>query len=293
MPDPRIYANQEAFRQALGERLKQRSQENGIDLNRLYKQVAFERLLARFFNEDLPRWLLKGGYAIELWLGGRARATKDIDLTIPHLTFISKKDVDNLVVIRELLQEKAAQDMGDYFQFFIGEKILELHDAPAGGARFPVEARLAGRTFTKFHLDIGIGDEVIGKIKWRTGHELLSFAGISPARIALIPVEQQFAEKIHALTKPRGEIPNSRVKDLADLVLLIEYGLPEAGVVVQAIRATFDRRNTHTIPMNLKMPPKEWEPVYKNFVRDFNLPATSINEAFERVTTYWKTLFKD
>ena len=293
MPDPRIYANQEAFRQALGERLKQRSQENGIDLNRLYKQVAFERLLARFFNEDSPRWLLKGGYAIELWLGGGARATKDIDLTIPHLTFISKKDADNLVVIRELLQEKAAQDMGDYFQFFIGEKILELHDAPAGGARFPVEARLAGRTFTKFHLDIGIGDEVIGKIEWRTGHDLLSFAGIPPARIALIPVEQQFAEKIHALTKPRGEIPNSRVKDLADLVLLIEYGLPEAGVVVQAIRATFDRRNTHTIPMNLKMPPKEWEPVYKNFVRDFNLPATSINEAFERVTTYWKTLFKD
>ncbi|MEA1928585.1 MAG: nucleotidyl transferase AbiEii/AbiGii toxin family protein [Candidatus Auribacterota bacterium] len=293
MPDPRIYANQEAFRQALGERLKQRSQEHGIDLNRLYKQVAFERLLARLFSDDPPRWLLKGGYAIELWLGDAARATKDIDLTIPHLTFISDKDADNLVIIRELLQEKAAQDLGDYFQFLIGEKILELHDAPAGGARFPVEARVSGRTFTKFHLDIGIGDEVIGNPEWRTGHELLSFAGIPPARIALIPIEQQFAEKIHALTKPRGEIPNSRVKDLADLVLLIEYGLPEARVVVRAIRATFDRRDTHTIPKDLKIPPREWEPVYNNFVRDFNLPASTINEALERVTTYWKTLFKD
>jgi len=260
-------------------------------LNRLYKQVAFERLLARLFNEDPPRWLLKGGYAIELWLGGAARSTKDIDLTIPHLTVISDKDVDNLAVIREQLQEKSAQAMGDYFQFFIGEKILELHDAPAGGARFPVEARVSGRTFTKFHLDIGIGDEVIGKPEWRTGHELLSFAGIPPARIALIPIEQQFAEKIHALTKPRGIIPNSRVKDLVDLVFLIEYGLPAAGVIVRAIQATFDRRDTHTIPKDLIEPPEEWGPVYKNYVRDFNLPAASINEAFKRVATYWKTLF--
>ena len=89
---------------------------------------------------------------------------------------------------------------------------------------------------------------------------------------------------------PVGEIPNSRVKDLADLVLLLEYGLPEARVVMRAIRATFDRRDTHTIPEDLKMPPKEWEPVYKNFVRDLNFPTTSINETFERVISYWKTL---
>jgi len=38
------------------------------------------------------------------------------------------------------------------------------------------------------------------------------------------------------------------------------------------------------------MPPKEWEPVYKNFVRDLNFPTTSINETFERVISYWKTL---
>lgn len=34
-----------------------------------------------------------------------------------------------------------------------------LDRAPEGGARFPVDARLDGRTFVTFHVDLGVGDE--------------------------------------------------------------------------------------------------------------------------------------
>ena len=68
MKPPRHYASPTAFRTALEERLKRLAQKEGFDLQRLRRQVAFDRLLCRLFaNPDAP-WLLKGGYAMELRL---------------------------------------------------------------------------------------------------------------------------------------------------------------------------------------------------------------------------------
>ncbi|TCO58644.1 nucleotidyl transferase AbiEii/AbiGii toxin family protein [Actinocrispum wychmicini] len=54
-----------------------------MDVNRLRRQVAFERLLIRLANhEEPPGWVLKGGLALELRLTNECRATKDADLTI-------------------------------------------------------------------------------------------------------------------------------------------------------------------------------------------------------------------
>ncbi len=60
--------------------------------------------------------------------------------------------------ILELLRKAASSDLDDFFVFLIGDSILDLDAAPSGGARYPVEARMDGRTFTKFHLDVSAGD---------------------------------------------------------------------------------------------------------------------------------------
>jgi hypothetical protein len=62
----RTYATAGAFRRALEERLKRTAQADQIDINRLRRQVAFDRLLARLFRENSAPWVLKGGYALEL-----------------------------------------------------------------------------------------------------------------------------------------------------------------------------------------------------------------------------------
>src|SRR6188768_300567 len=80
--EPRRYATPAAFRVALETRLKAISAEEGTDLQRLRRQVSFDRLLARFFAERNAPWLLKGGYAMELRLR-TARTTKDIDISLP------------------------------------------------------------------------------------------------------------------------------------------------------------------------------------------------------------------
>ena len=77
------YATPQAFERALSDRLKRQAAEQGVELDRLRKRVAFERFLARLFGRTSSRWVFKGGYALELRLGGKARATKDIDLDLP------------------------------------------------------------------------------------------------------------------------------------------------------------------------------------------------------------------
>ena len=74
------YQSGGAFRRALETRLRNRSLSSGMPLVRLRKMVAFDRLLARLTKSQPDQWVLKGGLALQLRLGDRARTTKDIDL---------------------------------------------------------------------------------------------------------------------------------------------------------------------------------------------------------------------
>jgi predicted nucleotidyltransferase component of viral defense system len=76
------YATLRAFRQALETRLMTQSKATGVDLGRLRRQVAFERLLARLAEGQAgtPSWVLKGGFALEVRLGNVSRTTRDLDL---------------------------------------------------------------------------------------------------------------------------------------------------------------------------------------------------------------------
>lgn len=73
------YSTAFAFRRALEDRLNAASKAEGVDLQRMRRQVAFDRLLVRLFAEGNPPWRLKGGYALELRLSV-ARTTRDLDL---------------------------------------------------------------------------------------------------------------------------------------------------------------------------------------------------------------------
>lgn len=285
------YQTPQAFRVALETRLAALSQEQGIDLQRLRRRVAFERLLARLFVHEHPPWLLKGGYSLELRLPDRARSTVDLDFSIPDLARIPQAaggpDAPRSSAF-EYVQELAERDLGDGFQFFIHQPKIELTGAPAGGFRCPVEARLAGRVFARFHLDIGFGDPVAGPFEWITGSALLAFAGISPARIAVYPLAQQFAEKVYAYTFPWRDRANTRVKDLVDMVLLIDSGLLAAGDLSAAIAATFASRNTHPVPLSLPLPSPAWSSSYVALAAELKLSAHTLAAAYDLVEAFWQ-----
>ncbi|MBI2118375.1 MAG: nucleotidyl transferase AbiEii/AbiGii toxin family protein [Elusimicrobia bacterium] len=276
------YETAVAFRQALEIRLKTISDKDKIPQERLRKWVSFDRFLARFFSTQNPKWILKGGYAMELRFQMVARATRDIDFSIANFKQPTSEK------IRDLLIEDSAKDLHDWFHFRIGLPMLEL-DALYGGWRYPVTVIVDERTFSKFHVDIGIGDALISNPEWKEGNKILDFAGIPPARIALLPIEQQFAEKLHAYTLPRVR-KNSRVRDLVDMVLLIEQGIPKISTVAHAIEYNFKRRKTHSIPTVLNAPPDDWEEGYREMAESIKLSKNTMSSAFSVLKEFWKKL---
>jgi hypothetical protein len=276
--EPRQYATAAAFRIALETRLKTTAQNEGVDLQRLRRQVSFDRLLARLFYERNTPWLLKGGYAMELRLR-TARTTKDIDLSLPAGMASEWKGR-----VLEHLQTDAASDLKDFFVFAIGQSMMELDAAPEGGARYPVTASLAGRVFARFHLDVGMGDAAIPPTELLEGRNWLGFAGIDSVKFAAISKEQQFAEKLHAYTLPRPDGINSRVKDAVDMALLLRLGTLDRERFREAVDTTFALRNTHRLPVSLPEPPASWEVPYATLAAECGLDWT-LKEALQRIGT--------
>lgn len=283
----REYASAEAFRRALEIRLNKAAETESIQVNRLRRQVAFDRLLARLFRVDPPPWVLKGGYAFELRYR-TARATIDIDLTVQKIEATTESDANQIV--RDMLQDAASFSLGDWFEYTIGSPMLDLDAAPYGGARFPVEARMGGRIFARFHLDAGIGDAIIQPIEIIECRDWMSFAGITAPQVHTISREQQFAEKVHAYTLPRSS-PNSRVKDLVDLALLIAAGGLSQRRTADAIHVTFERRRTHELPLSLPEPPRDWERPFLILAQECQL-AGDMDTVFSHVEAFFESTMK-
>lgn len=282
MTEKSKYATGAALRAALEERLKQIAKTENIELQRLRRQVAFDRFLARLFHSADTQWVLKGGYAMELRFQ-IARATKDIDFTVRT---VSAQGRD---AVLGYLQETGRRDLNDFFSFRVGAPMMDLDGAPYGGSRYPVEAAMAQRTFVKFHMDVGIGDVVIDPLEHVQTRDWFGFAEIPPISVPIIQREQQFAEKLHAYTLPRSGAVNSRVRDLVDMILLIQSGTLDTSSVAEAILRTFDRRATHPIPAVLEPPPTGWSMPYERLADECQLDR-SVANAFAELSRFCATL---
>ncbi|MDD2709263.1 MAG: nucleotidyl transferase AbiEii/AbiGii toxin family protein [Verrucomicrobiae bacterium] len=281
MKGSRHYDNAKAFRKALEDRLAAMAKKEGVDIQRLRRQVAFDRLLSRFFVKPESPWILKGGYALQLRMKA-SRTTRDVDLAIRDFLFATEEWEKSAQTVLELLQKAVEVDCNDFFVFTINLPVLDLDAAPYGGARYPVDANMDGRNFVKFHLDVSAGDVLREPYTWLGGRDWLGFAGIPTRKFPTITAEEHFAEKLHAYTLPRSGRPNSRVKDLVDMVLLIERGHLDPAGLVQSIQSTFRRRKTHEMPSTLSLPPVFWEKPFSEMAAECGVDP-NIRTAFNKV----------
>jgi hypothetical protein len=281
----RRFGSAAAFKASLESHLRKRAAEQKAPLSTLQLKLVIERLLARLFHAPDPPWLLKGGFAMDLRFRPRARTTKDVDLSITVTS--DALPIDFAGAVRERLQEAADVELGDYLSYRIGTPRQELTNAPRGGARYPCEAVLVGKTYAKFHIDVGCGDALVGEPERILGDDLLSFAGIPPAEVLAVSRSQQFAEKLHAYTFPWTGRVNTRTKDLVDLVLLIERGLPDVAGIRSALRATFTARGTHPLPASLEPPPGSWAADFPAMAAEAGLSTGDCLEAFSILDAFW------
>ena len=268
-----IYQSATAFKNALGDRLRTQAAQEGVSVERLQRRLAFERFLARLFYTGAEPWVLKGGYALELRFH-TSRSTRDLDLNVPLL---------GEAVLLEQLQAASEQDLGDYFQFIVSRS-KDLAGPPQGGIRFHVEVRLDGKIFTRFPLDVGQGDQTIQAPEWIEGRVDLSFAGLAKAKFLVYPLVDHFAEKLHAYTTPR-ENP-SRVKDLVDMLLMIEAGLEGSEGLKKSIEATFNRYDRHPLHATLPRPPENWDVSFMALADEAGLRTQKLDDGYQALEEF-------
>lgn len=284
------YQTPAALRQALEERLKQREQQTGEPLIRLRKRVVFERCMARLQREEHSPWVLKGGFALELRLGERARMTKDLVLGL-DLGYFKTNDV-SLAEVAGKLREDLSTPSADNFVFVVPESGERELDIPrVKSYRYSIEARLDGRRFENIRMDVGLGDPLVPPFDELVGSDLLSFAGIPRVTIRTTSRAQHLAEKVHALTRPFDDRINTRVKDLADILLLMNLGLPEPVTVSKVINEIFATRRTHEIPKAIETPSVTWTSSFAVMAGELGLSEKTLDSAAARLNEYWMRLF--
>ena len=267
------YSSAPTFRQALEDRL--RSENSPQKIPRLRKMIVFERFMARLDD----RWILKGGYALQLRTE-KARTTQDVDLLA--------QEIAEAQIAEELL-EAAHQDVGDYFEFFVERSDLNLD---AGSAiRFRVTSRVAGRVFERFHIDVGYGDPIVEAVDYLAPPNYLAFAEVDSPAIPCYPVSQHIAEKLHALVRLRST-ENSRVKDFVDILLFARMDTNlQADHLSAAIQAVFAMRGD-ALPSQIDQIPANWQSKYRHFAKDLGLPITDFDEAIQATQEFLGPILK-
>lgn len=225
--------------------------------------------------------------AVELRRPGLARATRDIDLVMRTGVVEDPCDASQ---IREALLESLLEDVdGDGFAFRLsGGSRLQDDSYGRPAWRYSVAGSLAGRVFEELRIDVVARPEEVTGTERRQLPDLLGFAGIAPRSFEVTDLRQQYAEKLHAMTRDYADGESSRVKDLVDLLLLLEDGVPADPALRQVVEHVFRVRGTHPIPTDVLLPSAEWGRPFQHLAEEIGMSTTSYREAHRLVAAHWR-----
>lgn len=281
------YATATALRIALEQRLLTQSNDSGISLDRLRRRVVFERVVSRLEVAQPGRWVLKGGMALEVRLRDEARLTKDIDLGLRDI-------VNDGTDLHELLVAALTADpFGDGF-VITAEPVTQLLEDTAGHVtwRSRLATSLGGRPFGRVQLDVSPRGHELVDTDFVPLPNSLAFAEVDAPVIEIIDVQRHAAEKLHALARDFGDRENTRVRDLVDVVILVEHHLLDRQQLAVATRAVWRERNGELPPAGLPPLPHNWAPRYDQLAAEHDLAAATFAEAVALVTATWAEVVK-
>jgi hypothetical protein len=206
-------------------------------------------------------FIVKGGTAMQLRLGIRARATTDLDVAFAG-------HVDDW-----LARFDAATADRTWNGFTITRKAaptqIEVTSAGYRPWRVPLQVRYEGREFGSISLEVAIDGAAADhqELVDPEGIELAAFEINPPRLVPCLDVPNQIAQKLHACTEPIPE-GNDRVRDVLDIWLLealLEPG--DMSAVKEACITTFQRRKRHVWPPEV-IPSPSWERDYRLLVAE-------------------------
>jgi predicted nucleotidyltransferase component of viral defense system len=216
-------------------------------------RYVVERLLYRLGRSRYrERFVLKGATLFAIW-GTAYRPTRDIDFA----GYGSPRPQEVIDAFREICDTSDEVDPLTFNSAAIAAEPIR-DGSEYHGLRLRIRARLGASEIT-IQVDIGFGNAIVPGPEER---EYRTILGDPPPRILVYPPESVVAEKLHVMVT-FGE-RNSRYKDFYDLYAIAGAFRFDRSTLVQAVRATFDRRAT---PVERALPAALAAPFYSNEVR--------------------------
>ncbi|WP_211304650.1 nucleotidyl transferase AbiEii/AbiGii toxin family protein [Umezawaea tangerina] len=246
----------------------------------------FERVIARFQTAEPGQWVLKGGMALEVRLHDNARLTKDVDLGL-------RDAVDSASDLHERLVEILTIDLDhDYFVLTVGAP-ERLRDDSGGYPtwRAKVGARLADKPFGRVQLDVSPRAHELHATDRLAIPNSLAFAGVPAVEVEAVDIHRHAAEKFHGMLRDFGERENSRVRDLVDLVILLEHGLVVPERTATAVRTVWLERDSTEPPDELPPLPESWPDRYRRLAASHDMDFPPYSSAVAHVTQLWLHMF--
>jgi hypothetical protein len=244
--------------------------ESGMPVRRLNLRVAAMMLagaLGRVGNgQDGPVFLTRGGVAMELRTGEKARVTRDVDLVL-------RGEPSSLIAH---LDAAFAQD---YKEFSFERDTPELLELRPHVQRVRVKIAFRSKPFMTAVVEVApveAGEES----EHLPAHDLSTVGLDGPEVIPVLAVPWQIAQKLHAVTEPplRAGGENARYWDLIDLQLLQALGEENLADVREACLQTFAVRRQQAWPPRITIYP-DWAERYTAMATRLGMPTTGVSEA--------------
>ncbi len=208
--------------------------DTGDSLDLLFSRYAIERLLYRLsLSPYANQFILKGALLFVVWQMPNHRPTRDLDL----LGYGDDSAERLRAVFRALCALEVEPDGITFLPDSIDVRQIR-EEQEYGGQRITMTAML-GRARIAVRVDVGFGDAVLPPALEAEFPVLLSFPG---PRLRIYPREAVISEKLHAMVTL--DLTNSRMKDFYDVWILSRRFEYDGRTLVNAIRATFERRQT-------------------------------------------------
>lgn len=249
--------------------------ESGQPVRRLNLRVASMMLagaLRRAVDGDgAVVFVTRGGVAMELRAGEKARVTGDVDLVL-------RGDPESLLAHLDA----SLADGYEAFSFERNEpQPLELRPHVR---RIRVKVAFRTKPFMTLVVEVApveAGGEEIEEI---ASHDLSAIGLDGPDIIPVLAVRWQIAQKLHAVTEPplRPGGENPRYWDLIDLQLLQALAGENLVPVKEACQRIFAARGQQSWPPHITTYP-HWSDRYTTMASSLDMPITDLDEAVEAI----------
>jgi type II secretory pathway pseudopilin PulG len=260
-------------RRALEQRLRNVIADTQLQ-QRARRQLGYVALAATLMRHarnkhDEPLFLIKGGVAVELLLGLRARATKDLDASVR----LTGEDIG------PRLRAALAHGWEGFTFRLTGLELVR----DTAALRGDVKVAYQGDPWSTVQFEASPAEGTAGhQIHW-TGNTFVDPERLglpSPGELPLVTIAYLIAQKLHACTDHTDdERSNDRYRDLIDLILVdrLVRDQDRAGVREVCVEI-FRLRAKHAWPPRITVLP-DWPEGYRTLAEQLGFAPADVHQA--------------